>query len=373
MLSRVLLCLSVLFGPAFGLGSSISADVNDPRMKAILEPIRIKHNLPGLAAALVTGQGLEIEGAVGVRKTGMDTPVTVDDLWHFGSDTKAMTATLIGNLVENGLLKWESTPADIFSDLPDSSPSALTKASLLHLLSHRSGLPANLPWGLIRRTLPMRDQRLAVIKAASGLNIPGEPPAPFLYSNLGYAVAGTMAEKAADSSWEDLLKKRIFDPLGMTGAGFGGTGTPGQVDQPWPHYENGTPAEKNGSETDNPPVIGPAGTVHGRLADWAKFIADQIRGVRGEPALLKAETYRRLQTPPFSGPYALGWGTAEFDWTGGRTLTHNGSNGMNYCSAYVVAEKNFAVLVCVNQGGDAAGQACAEAAREIVRVFRSGK
>jgi len=373
MLSRILLSLAVLLGPAFGLGQTAPATVDDPRIKEILEPLRQKHNLPAMAAALVTGQGLEIAGAVGVRKAGTDVPVTIEDLWHLGSDTKAMTAAMIGGLVEKGVLKWETTVSDIFPDLPDSAPAALKKATLLHLLSHRSGLPGDIPWGLVRRNVPTREQRLAVLKIAAGLKAAAEPPAPFLYSNLGYVIAGTMAEKAADSAWEDLMKKMIFEPLGMTGAGFGGTGTPGQVDQPWPHMPNGAPAAKNGPDMDNPPVIGPAGIVHCRLADWAKFVADQLRGERGETALLKPETYRRLHTPPFEGNYALGWGIADIEWAGGRVLTHNGSNSMNYASVYLAPERGFAVLVVTNQGGGPAGAACYEAARDIIRKFRDGK
>lgn len=371
MLIRFVVSFIVLFGPVIGPDQAAPSTVDDARMKEILEPIRQKHNVPALAAALVTGQGLEIAGVVGVRKTGTEAPVTVEDLWHLGSDTKAMTAAMIGALVERDILKWESTPADVFPDLPESAPAALKKANLLHLLSHRSGLPGDIPWGLIRRTGSTREQRLAVIKIAGGLKAAGEPPARYLYSNLGFVIAGAMAEKAADSSWEDLMKKYVFEPLGMTSAGFGGTGTPGRADQPWPHSENGAPMEKNGPETDNPPVIGPAGIVHCSLADWAKFVADQLRGNRGEPALLKAETYQRLHTPPFSGPYALGWASADLDWAGGRTLTHSGSNSMNFCSAYVVPEKGFAVLVATNQGGEPARLACSEAAKEIVRKFRS--
>ena len=63
---------------------------------------------------------------------------------------------------------------------------------------------------------------------------------------------------------------------------------------------------------------------------WARFVADQLRGARGEAGLLKPETYKILHTPPFGGDYALGWATAEREWGGGRVLTHNGSNTMNF-------------------------------------------
>jgi CubicO group peptidase (beta-lactamase class C family) len=373
MILSVALCCLFLGAPLPGRGQAVPGAVNDARVREILEPIRQKSRLPALAAALVTEKGLDVAGAVGRRKAGADVPVTIDDLWHLGSDTKAMTAAMIGSLVEEGILKWETTAGDLFPELPDSAPAALKKADLRHFLSHRSGLPANLLWGLIRRTGSPREQRLAAMNVAAGLKIPAEPPAEFLYSNLGYVVAAAMAEKAADADWEDLVRSRIFEPLGMTGAGFGGTGTPGLIDQPWPHTPDGAPKETNGPETDNPPVIGPAGIVHCRLADWARFIADQLRGRGAGPALLKKETYLRLHTPPFAGDYALGWVVVPGRSEDGVLLAHDGSNGMNYAMAVMAPDRGYAVLVVTNQGGESANRACSEAAAEMVRRFRSEK
>jgi len=370
MILPVAVCFLLLGAPLSGPEQSAPAGINDPRVKEILEPIRAKHNLPALAAALVSEKGLDVAGAVGRRKAGADEPVTIDDLWHIGSDTKAMTAAMIGTLVENGILKWETTVGELFPGLPDSAPASLKKANLLHLLSHRSSLPANLPWGLIRRTVSTREQRKAALDAAAGLKIKAELPADFLYSNLGYVVAAAMAEKATDTGWEDLIRTRIFEPLGMTGAGFGGTGTPGQIDQPWPHTADGAPLKTNGPEADNPPVIGPAGIVHCRLADWAQFIADQLRGRGKGPSLLKKETYLRIHTPPFSGDYALGWAAVTDNGGDGTLLAHDGSNGWNYASVIMAPDRGFAVLVTANQGGESARRACSEAAAEMIRIFR---
>lgn len=355
---------------AFATGQS---PASDKRLNGQLESVRRAHHVPALAAAILTGKGLEALGAVGVRKIGLDVPVTVDDEWHIGSDTKAMTAAMIGALVERGTLKWETTFGDVFPDLAPSLPPALQKVTLLHLLSHRAGLPANIPWGLVPRNGTTRDQRLAVIKMMPNVKLVSEPGAKYLYSNLGYVVAGAMAEKAADASWEELLKKLVFDPLGMTGVGFGGVGTPGKVDQPWGHGENGMPVNSNGPDMDNPPVMGPAGTVHLPLADWSKFIADQLRGARGEKALLKPETYKKLHTPPFGGDYALGWMAVDREWGGGTVLNHNGSNTMNFAVVWIAPARDFAVLVVCNQGGPVAFKACDEAASGLLKLHLAGQ
>ena len=363
--SMLLLCAAVVLASV--LGASPSSRTSDKRLNGLLEPVRKAHNVPALGGAVVTSEGLEAAGATGIRKVGLDVAVTADDEWHIGSDTKAMTAAMIGALVERGKLRWETTVEEVFPDEAASMSPELRKVTLLQLLSHRSGLPANIPWGLVPRRGTTRDQRLTVIRGLGSVRLAAEPGAKYLYSNLGYVIAGAMAEKAADAVWEDLLRKIVFEPLGMTGAGFGGVGTPARVDQPYGHGEDGLPARGNGPDMDNPPVMGPAGTVHLRLADWAKFAADQLRGDRGEKALLKPETYKRLHTPPFGGDYALGWLTADREWGGGTVLTHAGSNTMNYAVVWLAPARGFAVLVVCNQGGPAAAKACDEAAGKLIQ------
>ena len=106
------------------------------------------------------------------------------------------------------------------------------------------------------------------------------------------------------------MRKRLFQPLGMSTAGFGAMGTPGKVDQPWQHTEvdgKWTPVAP-GPLSDNPPAIGPGGTVHMSLGDWAKYAIAHLQGARGESRLLKRETWRKLHTPLPPGDYAFGWG-----------------------------------------------------------------
>lgn len=368
MLKGVLIAWGVLWSLSVVAHVWGQASTGEERIRDRLEPIRQKHQMPALAGAIVTSEGLVAIGAVGVRKAGTEVPVTVDDQWHIGSDTKAMTATLIGVLVEQGQLQWETSLEQIFPDLADSMPPALKKVTLLHLLAHRAGLPANLSggWWQVPRDGTTREQRLAAVKMALSEKLDSEPGEKYGYSNLGYVIAGAMAERAADATWEDLITRLVFEPLGMKSVGFGGTGTPGQIDQPWGHGADGQPAGSNGPAVDNPPVLGPAGRVHCSLADWAKFIADQLRGARGEKALLKPETYQKLHTPPFGGDYALGWLVTQRDWGGGTVLTHAGSNTMNFAVVWMAPLRDFAVLAVTNQGGDEAAQACDEVAAALI-------
>ena len=278
-----------------GRGPLVAFEQHDPQIAALLEPIRVKHHLPALGGAIVTSQGLRSLGVTGVRKAGADVAATADDLWHLGSDTKAMTAVVIAKLVEQGKLTWDTTIEAVLPKPVANARPEFGGVTLLQLLSHRAGLVANLNWPQLARTPgPPRAQRLAALQTAASTPLASPPGTKYEYSNLGYVIAATMAETVADRAWEDMIRDVVFKPLGMTSVGFGGTGTTGQIDQPWPHQANGQPMPANGPAIDNPPIMGPAGTVHCSLADWARFVADQLRGLQGHGALL---CIRELQIP----------------------------------------------------------------------------
>jgi hypothetical protein len=89
-----------------------------------------------------------------------------------------------------------------------------------------------------------------------------------------------------------------------------------------------------GFQADNPPAMGPAGTVHCSLPDWGLLVADQLAGLRGKGRLLKkAAAYKELH--PADEGYAFGWGVTSRDWAGGETWSLSGSNTMWYAIAWV--------------------------------------
>lgn len=339
----------------------------------LLEPIRARHDVPGMAGAVVEGDRLVALGATGVRVRGKEPKVTVEDRWHLGSCTKAMTATLCGMLVEEKRLSWTATVGGAFPDLAPAMDPKWKGVTLEQLLTHRGGAPAELKfddlWNRLRafRGSPVEARRVLLegVVARSPLFDPGTA---FTYSNAGYAIAGAMAEGAAGKPWEALLRERIFRPLGMESAGFGAPGSAKAMDEPWGHRDDGTPIPP-GPSADNPAAIGPASTVHTSIADWAKFAALHLRGDRGEARLLRKETFARLHEPADGRKegYAMGWGVAVQPGSGGRVLTHAGSNTMWYCVAWIAPERDFAVLVCCNRGGDAAEKACEEASGALVQ------
>ncbi len=219
----------------------------DPAVTNLLAPIRAKYQVPAMAAALVTSKGLVAVGAVGTRKRGTEVPVTLNDQWHLGSDTKAMTATLVAKLVEQGRLRWDSTVAEIFPDSAAGFDPEARAITVLQLLSHHSGLQPN-PDLVVYGGADGAKERLRVVKDVLAKAPQHKPGTHYEYSNLGYAIAGAIIERITGKTWEQEMQDEIFGPLGMTSVGFGGTGTPGQVDQPWGHFSNGEPVPGNGPD-----------------------------------------------------------------------------------------------------------------------------
>ena len=107
----------------------------------LLLPLLAEHGLPALAAAAVQDGRIVAAGAVGTRRWGTEAPVTIDDAFHIGSDTKAMTSLLVAMLVEQGTLRWDTTVAEAFPDLVAGMDAGLRGVTLTQLLSHTGGLP----------------------------------------------------------------------------------------------------------------------------------------------------------------------------------------------------------------------------------------
>jgi CubicO group peptidase (beta-lactamase class C family) len=320
--------------------------------------------------------------AVGFRKWGDPTKVTVDDRFHLGSCGKAMTATVVAMLVEDGRLKWETTLATVFPELVSRMRPEYRAVTLEQLLLHRAGLPAQ-SWPLGKSLQDMHrlagsptQQRRTYVRMCLRQKPAAKAGAKYIYTNAGYAIAGAMVERVTGTPWEKLIQQRLLDPLGMKSAGFGPMGTPGRVDQPWQHIvEAGKlrPIEPR-PENDNPVAITPAGRLHCSMADWARFVGIHLRGARGQASLLQPATFRRLHTPSFGGEYGPGTGTA-IGWVrlnsvwGGRILAYDGSNTQNFALVLISPERNFAVMAATNQGGGTAPKACDEVTQALIQHF----
>lgn len=390
MLDRRTFLAQTLAGMAVAPAVFSTAHAADPNGDAsqelgvILERVRAANSLPAMAAVAVRDGTIVAVNAVGVRKLGDPTPVTVDDRFHLGSCTKSMTATLAAIFIEQGKLDWQTTIEEVLGPVVPGIDPALRRIPLIQLLCHWSGIttrnsPKDTTLGQLysRGTLkgPPREQRRRFCRLILAEPPESTPGTEFAYSNLNYTIAGHMLETIADQEWESLLTQRVAVPLKMPSIGFGAMGTPGKVDQPWQHrIIDGKPtAIEPGPNSDNPAVLGPGGTAHMTAADWGRYLIAHVDGEQGLAPLLKPETWRKLHQPPFKGEQALGWFQVRRNWGGpdGRVYNHSGTNNQNYAIVWMAPERRLAVGVLTNQGGDTARDAMDGVASPVIReIFR---
>lgn len=335
----------------------------DGNLAANLEYIRSQNNLPALAALMVRGGEIVEMAAVGLRAVGHPEQVTVNDRWHIGSITKSMTSTLAAVLVEKGTISWETTIADIFPDLVGTMRSEYVDVHLDELLSHTGGLkrdPTNV-LSYVSDTSPITAQRRRVV--AEHLTLPPEAQhGTYLYSNAGYIIAGAMLEAVTGQSWEELIQSNVFAPLGMSSTGFGAPGTAGQRDEPWGHEPDGNSwdvIDPGNLFADNPPVYGPAGTVHSTMSDLALYMTAHLAGARGTGGLVTKESFEKLHTPFPATEYALGWVVMD------GQIWHDGSNTKWFAIIVIVPEIDGAFFVVTN----AYDSRATRGAQEVGQVF----
>ncbi len=297
----------------------------------LLEIERSASNLPALAGALVEGGRIIAIGATGVRRAKSSDAVTIGDKWHLGSVTKSMTATLTAMLIEEGLLDWDTTVAEVFEGHVEEIDPEWETVSILDLSRHLGGAPEPNLLALFKgRTteLPPQTERLNWVTDVVLAN----PPATreFRYTNGNYILLGAVLELVSDRPWQTLLTENLFVPLGLTSAGFG---APKGMNQPWGHLptsHTGPLSILPGALADNPPVLGPAGTVHMSIADLARYAQAHLDLALGRSLIWQGDAFEVLHVAPEDHTlnYASGW-VVETNPTGANeiSLHHNGTNG----------------------------------------------
>ena len=320
---------------------------------------------PALAAAVFDAESVLFIGAAGMRKALGHDPVTTADLWHLGSNTKAMTAVLYARLVEQGRVPAGATLKALFPDI-EIDPAFATRTAE-ELMAHAAGIGdepvLGRAWLMTARgdkhSLP--EQRAAL--AAAALSTPPAFPAGgFNYANLNFIIVGAALERATGMAWEDLMRAELFEPLGMATAGFGAP----EGEQPWGH-SMGIPVDPKGI-SDNPMALGPAGTVHVGLEDYARFLRLFMTEGGG---IISPEAMARIATAPVEGDsaYRMGWMVyGQRPWARGPALAHEGSNTMWHAVALVAPLRKIAI-VAVSNDETKGGPATSQLALTLLRTY----
>lgn len=355
------------------LFTSFSSFATDSDLKQALSELRSKYQLPGIAAAFIQDDKVKEIAVDGVRKNGNGKLMETSDKFPLGSCGKAMTATLVGMFVEEEQLDWKSTLKELLPEIqlhPD-----YVNVTLEMLLAHRSGIrrdTEDFEGGWLYRELekPEIDQVAArKLVAETLLTKPSEySVGKFSYSNVGYMILGHILESLSGKSWEELIRQKLFSPLGMNSCGFGPTSNPSDEipDQPWGHLR----AALKPIHDDNPPAFGPAGRIHCNLIDWSKFLKMHLDGFNGKDGLVTVTTFKKLHTvyPDANSDYTYGgWYRLERKWAGGTVLTHSGTNTYNFANVWIAPKKSSILLSTANVSSSQSHSATNEAITDMIK------
>lgn len=312
------------------------------------DSIRNTYNIPEISYAVVNSKSILEIAAVGRHSIDLPDTATLNDRFHIGSNTKAMTAFIIAKYVEMGKLDWATKFFDIYPEWKNGSLAAYHHITLQDLLSHKAGIQ------------PFQGENDPEIPGFKGTNPekrkqfgqfvltldPVKPDSlnPFVYSNAGYTLATLMVEKVARKSWEELVEKVLNKDLNLN------------IKLSWP--ENQLTKETWGHLTENDtlkPVPSdwdyhldftePAGDINIKLVNYVKFIQLNLRGLEGRDNYLRSETYQFIHNGIKN--YSLGWFNVYEN--GKEWSVHSGTGAFTYFTiAHIDRTNNIAFIIFTN-------------------------
>lgn len=347
--------LSIAFGfILLGALPVSSQTIGQGELQAIIDETHAEFELVALGAAIAQLDEPVVVAVAGRTRKGGQTPVQPENAWHIGSNTKALTALLYGRLVEDGRAQWGASVADLFSGSVEAIDPAWNDVVIEDLFAHRAGVGQLGPAWLIARhadARPVQEQRLATVEKLLQAP-PRKPVGEFEYSNLNYIVAGAALEQIVGTSWETAMDDHVFSPGGQIGPDGWGVGAP--PSGPEGHKRNlfgFKQAVGRGAGADNPPALGPAGTLHAPLASHARLLLEFIDP---DSALITPGMRARLLEPwpDETANYAMGWGIAD-DPVAGKIYAHAGSNTFWLSRAVLVPEHGAVIVVNTNEFSNA--------------------
>jgi len=314
--------------------------------------LRETYHLPALELCVIDADGIIEVASNGVRKDGGTTVVEESDLFHVGSMTKAMTATMLATLVQEGKLSWDMTLAQAFPSWASVMDSRYRDVTLEQLLTHTSGLPGyttDPEW----ESIPPFTGTPAEQRRAFARMLLTRPPigtaGVYRYSNAGYAVAAAIAEKATGETWEQLMQQRVFGPLNMRAA-YGWPLLSGEG-EPWGHrIKNGVVTPHDLSDHYRvPTVLAPAGDVSISILDYSAFARVHLAGLESvDGSVLSAADIQRLHQPALE--YSSGWHEELID--GVPTSWHRGTCDTFDTFVLLQSSRDIGVIIFTNADGD---------------------
>jgi CubicO group peptidase (beta-lactamase class C family) len=288
-------------------------------------------NVPGTAIAVVAGGEIVYARGFGKRDIENDLPMTPDTLFAIGSTTKAMTCTVLGTLVDEGLVDWDTPMRTYIPEIRFKDPSTTELITPRDLVTHRSGLPRHDSLWYNNHTSSRSEivGRLAHLEPSAALR------AKFQYNNLMYLTAGYLIERLTGTTWEQAVRARLFEPLGMTRSNFSVDDSQKDSDFAQPYRENDDQIELIPFRQID--LVGPAGSINSSVNEMARWLLFNLnQGKVGDNQIINPGTLAEIQSPqmttgatpnpeqPEFSPSTYGMGWSITTYRGHLRISHGG-------------------------------------------------
>jgi CubicO group peptidase (beta-lactamase class C family) len=318
---------------------ALVTDLTARRLEAVLATEQRNGRIPSVAAALTRDGSLVWRGSRG-DATGEPGIRPTDLQYRIGSITKTMTAVLLMQLRDDGLVSLGDPVSAYLSELKGGGLADLT---LRALLSHGAGIAAEPPGQWWER---IEGGSFTDLAARLGeLGRPFEPGATHHYSNIGYGLLGEVVSRVDGRPWWESLSHRLLQPLGMTRTSY---------DPFDPHAQGYSVAPYSPLLTEEPATdtraMAPAGQVWSTVMDLATYADFLITGQRDVLSLASLEEMSVPQTGAASDALAGGYGLGLRLLSGGSGMLvgHTGSMPGFQASLFVDRRRRAGAVVLAN-------------------------
>jgi len=333
---------------------------------AIADKIIDENNIPEMAFAVVVKDSILIQKVIGHHKITEKNEIStaeLDDYFHLGSNTKAITGFIAAYLVEKRKIRWTTRLFDLLPELKKNSNEKYGDISLGDLLSHRAYIqPFTSGWEY--RKLPKftgnkQEQRIQFAELVLTFP-PVENRNIYNYSNAGYSIAAVMLEKASGKTWEELVYEILKLKLQLDFQfGWPNRNAENQPYGHWKEKDDLIPVSA-GTEYDLS-LAEPAGDISMNIRNYAKFIQLNIEGLSGDNNLLRSETYRYIHKE--KKEYSIGW--VNYERNNSEISEHAGSDGTFFSYVQIDRQNLIGYIVFVNSGTEGAQKGVFEMIEEM--------
>ena len=331
---------------------------NAQQLLAFADSLLLTNQIPELGFAVISNDSILELKTLGFHRTDTKnekTKANLNDYFHLGSNTKAITGFIAAYLVENKKINWTTKFFDLFPSWKKNSNPEYYEITLADILSHRARIQPYTS-GLEFQELPDFKGDKAKQRKQFAKYLLNEKPVKnrekvYNYSNAGYSIASLMLEKVSGLSWEQLTKETMLKLLNVNiEFGFPNKFNPTQTYGHWIQNDSLKVVESNVDY--NLALAEPAGDISMTLPDYAKFIQYNLKGLQGQDNILKSSTYDYLHFG--LKDYSIGWGNV--NKADKRFSEHSGSAGTFFCYTLLDKKRNLAYIIIANSATKQAQQ-----------------